>query len=345
MRNHELVGQVSLDQLGVIPITIAEGDEESLRHHSGDHVNDESESETEVKVHSMQEMKEADVKREQEAQEQERVLFLTDAAFVHGAENFDKRKNVDVQNEDSIVPEMHRGNQAQHTLRDGEVGSVAFTQPKEEETGWRSLACDKKLSSTNTPHIKAPQDDLHLNLELDDTDQDKTAKMEQDNETNAVDKVLGELQLDEQGSIFLANNSKNPVNKDKVEFVKKENHTQKSYVSPEVERELLTSVHSCALKMGHKGNPGVSFASCKEEVQNNKNREEELNSDRQTPEPKNAVSKEEMCPLESCKEDTEEDTGHLELKLENQHKVQEGEEIRRIEEADHPHAYRGETLN
>lgn len=371
VRNHELVGQVSLDQLEATVYRMPEEEDESfsnLEQHNSDCRDAETEDLDTDCNEDLQETQnviwkrntvhvmDADHRHEQGPQEQAGVVLLSGAATGHGDE-----KNADFQFEDlsGSEEEIQKEYQAQPKQMDSEDETIKFISPKEEAAEWSSAESGEKPAEIHTPHIQhrvsnikaLVEDDFPHNIqELDEEGckKDRTVKTEQDSKPEVVDNVLSEKQLlDDEGNIT-ALKCKSPVNVEAISGLELKN--MRAQGSLKVEKQLLTSMPSCAqLKISHKGNFKVSFANCKEEVHSQKNSEEVTDTYREMPVLENAFLKEETHPLGRWKE--EEEIDYIEQKqdredemiIENKNECKE--EGARIEEADDPHVHRGEKWN
>lgn len=390
VRNHELVGQVRVDQLEATVCRMPEEKDQSLcdlEQDNNDHGDVETEDfdmgcnevlhETLAKKPAENDFREKTtlhmMENEQEPQEQAGVVLLPDTASRQRIKNDGHAKNVAIQFEDSSGPEKEsqKENQGQPRQTDNEDHSIKFTPTKKEAAEWSSTEHNEKAAKAqvHTPHINQHRalnikalvegDILRHILVLDEegckkANQVRTVKMEQDSETEVVDGVGENQLLDEQGNIT-ARYSKSPVNTEAISAHEIKNQANnRAQESLKVEKQLLTSTSSCAqLKISHKGNFGVLFANCKEEVHVVKNSERVTDSYREMPVLENAFLKEEMSPFGFCKE--EEETDHVEQKQDRedemitedeiQHKGREQEEGSRMKGADIPHVHRGEKLN
>ncbi|XP_040010706.1 zinc finger protein 462-like [Xiphias gladius] len=375
VRNHELVGQVSLDQLQARLCRMPEEDEEPLS--NLEHNNNENEdveikefftdcnevlrktqAENPAESNSRKtvtlQMNEACLKHEQDPQEPAGIVFLPDTARGKRIEdiveqNVGKGSNAAIQSEECSGPERERqtiGIQAQPKVRGSEGSSIMFTQQKKEAAEGssstygniaektkahklnikvlqhRTLSIDARVENEILRRIVALDEDGSIRKIHKKADRDRTVKIEQNIETDCVDKTLGQLP-DEEGSIILAHNSK-----------------------LKVETNFLPN--RAQLKISHKDSSGVSFTNCKEEQMcNQKNSEGVTDPYGEMPVLENEYLKEVVQPLGDCKE--EED--HLEQKQDGEDEVitegnenrcqdQEHEDGHRIEEADNPRVHK-----
>ncbi|XP_074495223.1 zinc finger protein 462-like isoform X1 [Sebastes fasciatus] len=278
VRNHELVGQISLDELQARVDGIPEEEEEepssNLEHH-----NDDSEDvETEEFVTDCDDIPhETQAKDQEENSTREEITLQTKEAY--------QKQGLDGKNEEGPAESSQEQAvvllPAQLKLRDGEDSSIVFTQHKEEAALRHSLL---------------PDEDGSIRKTEEKADQDRTVK------TEIVDNVQSETTLlDIKGSIPLAHNSNSQVNT--------EANNSRAPESFTVERHLLTLSPKCApLRMSHNESLGVSITNCKQE------KEPSLKSSEEVREPygempvlENEYLKEEMQPLGCCKEEDQSD--------------------------------------
>nr|XP_020453899.1 zinc finger protein 462-like isoform X2 [Monopterus albus] len=362
IRNHELVGHVSLDELEERIGTVPEEEDETLSNLEHNNCEDEETGEfvtdcNEVPHETLaKSLAESDIKEksEQDPQEQAGIVSLPDTARGQGIKNIVEQNvgkwgNADIQFVDCSVPEEE--NHAQPKPRGHEDSSIKFTQQKNEgaagssttyckvtETAQvqklhsktipqRTLNKEARVEGDVLPHTLVSYEDGSINKMHKKADQGGTVKMEQDTETEIEDNIQNAIQLlDEKGSITLV--PKNQANMEEISVF-----TKKNYMLANNNR-------------AHQGSPGVSFTNCKEEeVLNQQSREDESDHFGEMPVLKHRL-KEEMSPLGCCKEE-EEETDDLvqeqdteEEMIPEDEKRQEPEEGHNIKEADSPHVHR-----
>lgn len=364
VRNHELVGQVSLDQLEATVYRMPEEEDESfsnLELHNSDRGDAEMEdldtdcdtvlqetlannvTENYIRKRTTCHVMEAVQMHEQDPREQAGVVISSGTAGGQGIENDSSGPEEEIQNE----------YQAQPRQTDTEDETMKLISPKEEATEWSSA----ESGEIYMPHIQhralnikaLAEDDISHHIQvLDDngcktTTQGKTVKIEQD--TEALDNVLGEEQFPGDEGNITARKCKSPVDVETSSGHEIKN--ARAHGSLKVEKQLLTSMLSCAQhKISHKGNFRVSFANCKEEVHSQKTSEDSCGG---MPVLENAFLKKEMHPLGRWKE--EEKTDYMEPKQDseeemvNENRNECKEETARIEEVDNSPVHRGKKWN
>ncbi|XP_034397310.1 zinc finger protein 462-like isoform X2 [Cyclopterus lumpus] len=305
VRNHELVGQVSLDQLQArVGRRPEEEPSADLKHHGSEDVEkeeflpdcDEVPLETQAKDPAENstrgeialQSEEAYQKQEQGGKEEESraessVLDLRREDEKPNAADQEKREQEAARTVFLIaLPE----------LGDGEDGGVAVTQQKEEAPEGSSLTCGGKAEDIGVcrTHEKA--------------DQGRTVKTE-DIETEVVDNVRKELVLlDERGSV-----PQNQVISKAISISARKNLMQANSSRPQgsctVARNLLTLSRKESSSLGSFTN---SFTNCKKEhVHDQENGGEVREPYGEMPVLENEYLKEEMQPPGCCKEEEESD--------------------------------------
>nr|XP_033475737.1 zinc finger protein 462-like [Epinephelus lanceolatus] len=344
VRNHELVGQISLDQLQARDDRMPEEEEEpasNLEHHDNDSEDAETDDsatycielpdETRAKNMAENNVKEKITPQtEEEYQKQEQdddenspaessVLDLKD-------EDEDTKPNTAVQEKREPDPQEQAVVclSAQTKRRDSEDSSTLLTQQKEEaaeKTPTQKL--HKKALKQRMLDIEASvEHNILQNIMLLDEDgsvvkkhkkaaHDRMVRKEQNIESQVVDKDQSEMMfLDTKDSITLAHNPENQANIEEISALGKKNQMQpnnsRARKSLSVERHSHTPPLMCAeLKISHEESLDVSITNCKkEQVQNS---EEARDLYGEMPVLENENLKEEMQPIECCKKEDEDD--------------------------------------
>ncbi|XP_040897778.1 zinc finger protein 462-like [Toxotes jaculatrix] len=351
VRNHELVGQVSLDQLEARVGRMPEEEDEPLSDLEHRHIESKDvEMEEfvtvfndvlhETQAENLAVMKDAYPKHEQDPQEQEGTVFMPVAARGQRIEdiveqNVGKGSKADTQFEGCCGPERVRqtnDNQAQAKLRGSEDSSIMFSQQKE-EAAVGSSRTDGRIAEKTEAHklaIKAFQhkalniearvehDTLHRSIDKihERADQDATVKIEPNIENDCVDNTLSEVPDDGQRTDTLTDNPKLKVS------LANNIRGQESF---KVERHLPTLLPSCAqLKITNKESLDVPITECKEEQMC---KEEQVHSEEATdpygemPVLENEYLKEMLHPLGCHKEEEEENNDHLEQRQNKEEEV------------------------
>ncbi|XP_029018882.1 zinc finger protein 462-like [Betta splendens] len=275
MRNHELVGHVSLDQLEAVYKTPEEDDEllSNLEQENNDQDVETEEydaygndilPETLAKnplEHDIRAKTIHNLENEQDPQEQ--------AVLLPNAASGQKR---DVQFEDSTVPEKE--SQAESH---GKAKTTKLSLRKKEAAEWNSTEHNEKavMAPALAPHNKALKhealeggDVLHHMPVMGEkgSKKDGAVEMEQNSNTKVVDERENQL-LNEHSNIT-ACHSKGPVitEPNSEPNIKSQANNMRTPENPTVAQQSPTSTHCSRLKMSHKGNSGRSVANCKEEV-------------------------------------------------------------------------------
>ncbi|XP_031161290.1 zinc finger protein 462-like isoform X1 [Sander lucioperca] len=264
VRNHELVGQVSLEQLQArVDRMPVEEPSSNLEHH----YNVSEDVETEEFVTDCDEVPhETQAQNPAENNMREKVTLQSKEAYQKKGQDRRKEESpakssvLDLQYENTkpntSVQEKHEQEPQQQDVvvlpaqPDIEDSSITFTQQKVEAADKSSPTFGKiaKEVQAHKPHNKnlehktlsieaRVEDDILRNIRLLDedgrinnthkkADQDRTVKTE-DIETEVVDCVRNEMiLLDEKGSIILAHNPKNQVNTEVISAFAKKEHIQ-----------------------------------------------------------------------------------------------------------------------
>ncbi|KAI3371979.1 hypothetical protein L3Q82_006851 [Scortum barcoo] len=339
-RNHELVGQVSLDQLEARVGGRPDQEEEPLITDDGEVVKTEEfvKDCNEVPRETQAETPEDNDIREKD-QDQIKEVFDSspDAAVGQVMENIidhhaGESSNTDFQSENHDGPEKEwetNESNAQPKLGESEDTRDVSTQQKEEVAEGSSTTCGKIAVRVQAHklHIEALQhktlniephveNDILRHIPLLNKDgsirkihkkenQDRTVKKEQNMETEVMDNVPNEILLLDDW----IHNPKNQVNTKTISASAKTKHRQasnnKAQESFTVERHLLTLTPNCGqLKMSHKEILGV--ANCKEE-HNHETSEKVSDPYEDMPVLENEYLKEEMHPLGSSEEEDRND--------------------------------------
>lgn len=341
-RNHELVGQVSLDQLEARVGGRPDQEEEPLTSDNREVVKTEEfvkdcnevQRETHGQTLADNDTQETD---EEQIMEMLRNDSAPDATVEQVMENVmdhnaGESSNTDIQSEDHDGPEKEwetNESNAQPKLGESEDTRDVSTQQKVEAAEGSSTACSKiaERVQAHKLHIEALQhktlniehrveDDILHHIPLLDKDgsickthkkenQDRTVKKEQNMETEVMDNVPNEILLLDDW----IHNPKNQVNTKTISATTKTNHRQasnnKAQESFTVERHLLTLTPNCGqLKMSHKEILGV--ANCKQE-HNHETSEKVSDPYEDMPVLENEYLKEEMHPLGSSEEEDQND--------------------------------------
>ncbi|XP_068577027.1 zinc finger protein 462-like [Cebidichthys violaceus] len=308
VRNHELVGQVSLDQLqarvGRMP---EEEPSPNVEHHNAG----SEDAETEEFVTDCNE-----VPLETQAQDPaensargETTLRAEEACQQRGQagkkeESAAESCVLDLQCENAkpnAVQEKREQEPAQPKLGDSEDSDVTFTQQTE------------GAAEGSSPTPGDISEDVSICRTDKKAEQDGTVKTE-DFETEIVDNVRSELVLlDERGSTPLSHGPKNQVDTEAISALARKNHVQASNGRPQgsftVARHLLTLSSKCVqFKMSREESLGLSFTNCiKEQVHAPKTSGEVREPYGEMPVLENEYLKEEMQPLGCCQEEDESD--------------------------------------
>ncbi|TDH13298.1 hypothetical protein EPR50_G00053590 [Perca flavescens] len=264
VRNHELVGQVSLEQLQArVDRMPVEEPSSNLEHH----YNVSEDVETEEFVTDGDEVpRETQAQNPAENNMGEKITLQSKEAYQKKSQDRRKEESpakssvVDLQYENTkpnaSVQEKHEPEPQEQDVvvlpaqPDIEDSSITFTQQKVEAAEKSSPTFGKiaekvqahKLHNKNVEHktsniearveddilrnIRLLDEDGRINNTLKKADQDRMVKTE-DIETEVVDHVQNEMiLLDEKGSITLAHNPKNQVNTDVISAFAKKEHIQ-----------------------------------------------------------------------------------------------------------------------
>ncbi|XP_075960559.1 uncharacterized protein LOC142964223 isoform X1 [Anarhichas minor] len=309
VRNHELVGQVSLDQLQARVSRMPEEEPSSNVEH---HNTGSEDVETEEFVTDCNEvLLETQAKDPAENTTRGEITLQAEEAYQKREQAGKKEEStakscvLDLQCENAkpntVVQENREQEPAQPKLGDSEDSNITFTQQKEEAAGGSSLT-----SGEIAEDVSICRTDKRA-------EQDGMVKTE-DIETEVVDNVRSELVLlDERGSTPLSHSPKNQVDTEAISALARTNQMQANNSRPQgsfaVARHLLSLSSKCAqLKMSHEESLGVSFANCKrEQVHNQKTSAEVREPYGEMPVLENEYLKEEMQPLGCCEEEDESD--------------------------------------
>lgn len=330
IRNHELVGQVNLDQLevkvGEMPTEDCDVDCDEVSHRmQTKNVAASNIAEDTVRV--------AEASHNHNPREQADAAVFSNTGRGRVTENpleqKHERKNANSQQEDCNCSEKDRQtneNRDQPKPKDERDSSMMSTQERKEKAAEGSSTTSGKLAEetwASKPPMKllkhkklnmeaSIEDDILRHVLLLDEDE-STCKIRKKSdlavsiktEPDVEGRLLNErLSSDEQGSIAGANNQKIPVNRES-----KTNHTPAHKIRAQtyfsVDRHLLTLGPNCGQnKMSLKGVLGVSFRNFKEEqMQNKDNSKEARDPEGEMPVLKNECLKEEMPALTGYKED------------------------------------------
>ncbi|XP_029294924.1 zinc finger protein 462-like isoform X2 [Cottoperca gobio] len=324
VRNHELVGQVSLHQLQARVGTMPEQEEEPSSNFE-QHNNDSEDVETDEFVTDCNEAPhKTQAKDPAENPTREDITLQTEEAGPKQWEDGKYKKSsaksfVSVLQYENVKPNQEKHVQdpqeravvfllAQPKLRDNEDSSNTFRKQKDAEAEGSSTTCVKiaEKAQAPNPHDKASQ---HKRLDINawveentlhhihkthmNADPDTRFKTEKNMETEVVDDVRSEMVLlDEEGSIPLAHEPEHLVNKEAISA-------------------LSILLPKCAqLKLSHKESSAVSLPNCNNE-QVYKKIAEVRDPYEDMPVLEKEYLKEEMQPL-GCKE--KDQSHHLEQK-------------------------------
>ncbi|KAK9522265.1 hypothetical protein VZT92_018742 [Zoarces viviparus] len=299
VRNHELVGQVSLDQLQARVSRMPEEEPSSNVEH---HNTGSEDVETEEFVTDCNEVPlETQAKDPAENTTRGELTLQAEEAYQKREQAGKKEEStakscvLDLQCENAktntIVQEKREQEPAKPKLGDSEDSNVAFTQQKEEAAEGSSLTSGEIAEEVSICRTDKT------------AEQDGTVKTE-DIEIEVVDNVRSELVLlDERGSTPLSHSPRNQVDTEAFSALAR---PQGSFA---VARHLLTLSSKCAqLEMSHEEILGVSFTNCKkEQVHNQKTSAEVREPYGEMPVLENEYLKEEMQPLGCCEEEDESD--------------------------------------
>ncbi|XP_069034391.1 zinc finger protein 462-like isoform X1 [Embiotoca jacksoni] len=305
VRNHELVGQVILDQLQTRIDRIPEKEEEPSSNLERQSNNSEDE-ETEEFYTDCDEAPDAENPAENTNREK-MALQITEEHRKQGQDEAEDRgpglgsveqntgegNLADIQLKDRSGPEEER--QTKDTEAQPKPSSITNTPPKEKAAEGSSKAYFKitdkaklhKLHIKEVEHrnlnIEARVEDSIIRriLQLDEdgsihrkykkTGQERTVKIERSIEAEGADNDLRDILFqDEENSIPLAQDSKTQVNIQAIPTLAKINHSQANdgtaQESLTAQRHLLTLSPNCAqLKLKHEDSSGVSIVKCKQE--------------------------------------------------------------------------------
>uniref|UniRef100_UPI0037E8666A zinc finger protein 462-like isoform X2 n=1 Tax=Semicossyphus pulcher TaxID=241346 RepID=UPI0037E8666A len=368
LRNHELVGQVSLDQqarVGRIPEDEEEPLSDSERHNSHSKVGgeyqkqgkdvkntDEGRPQSWILDHQYETTKPnaaVQERHEQDAQ-QERIRFLQDSAREQGVENTGERNVSGVNNADTEIgdcndPETEKQtkeNQGQIKHGDDKGSSVTFTQEKE-EAEYRS-SCDK-IAQTQDETLNM---EARVEKDILDNDEGTIPKIHKQADQDRDIKI--EENLDEEGRFTLTHNQNNPVN------MEAKTNRQENDISAEdsftFKKHLQTlAANSAQLRINHVESLDVSVTNSKEEqIHAQKNSKEGRDPYGEMPVLENEYLKEEINPL-GCGEEEDQNDHHEREQDKKDRMISEDdkdgctdqthEEGDGIKDADKPHVPKG----
>ncbi|XP_042343654.1 zinc finger protein 462-like [Plectropomus leopardus] len=380
VRNHELVGQVSLDQLQAKVDKMPEEEEEPSSN-LGHQNNDSEDAETEDSVTDCYEVHETQTKNLVENSTREKITLQTEEecqeqelegkdeesparSSVLDLQFHDAKPNTDVQENREQDPQEQAVvfSPAEPKRRGSEDGSTTFTEQEEETTEKSQVhKMHNKVLQQRTLDIEAKvEDNILRHILLLDEDgsiskthkkDDRTVRTEKNIKTEVGDNVQNEMMLlDAKGSIPLAHKPKNQTNTEAISALEKKNQVQANnrmaQLSVTVQRPLLSPPLKCAeLKISHE--ESFSVTNCK--MEQDQYSEEVRDPYGEMPVLENEYLKEEMQPLDRCKEDENDPVEQNQDKEdeviteddENRYTNQKHEESDEIKEVDNPHVPKG----
>ncbi|XP_047448486.1 zinc finger protein 462-like isoform X2 [Mugil cephalus] len=288
VRNHELVGQVSIDQLEARDGRTPQREEEPLCKFENHH-NDSKDGETEE-------------------------FMVADCSDVPQAENPAENSTAG-----KMTPQINEAHHSSSHTQYENLKPKPTVQKTEEHfkvLEQRKLHIEEKVEENILRHIRFLDDDGSINNTPKKTDEAITVKIEQD-----IEAIDNNHVLSLEGSTSLTETPQKTVNKQATCALAKINHSQgnnRAEKSFAIERHfLILSPNRVQLKLSHKENLDISVANCKQEqLHNQQNCEEPPDLYGEMPILENEYLKEKMDTLRCCKEeegsdDTEREAGMI----------------------------------
>lgn len=321
VRNHELVGQVSLDQLEARDGRIPEKEVEpvcKLENHHNDSEDGETEEFTDTDCNDVPQAENPAEKNTRE----KITLRLNKAHHKQGRDG-----NEESSAKSSVLDIQYENLNSKPTVERTHEHAKVFEH--------RKLNIEAKVEDNILCHIRFLDDNRSIYNPPKKADQERTIKIEQDIET-----IDSNCVLSLKGSPSLAQNQQKTVNKQ----ASKINHSQENYrdeKSFSIKKHFLThSPNYVQLKLSHKDDLDTSVPKRQlEQLHNQQNCEEAPDLYGEMPVLENEYLKEEMDTLRSCKE--EEGSNHTAHTHERKAGITVGGNKNRCSDQDSTHLLEG----